>query len=69
MPDFSWRLKTYDLCRRPKPKKKKKFGLRRPQTSLVLSRQEMSGIWAKEAKNKLQQFQHILFEGDSWIYN
>ena len=50
MPDISWRLKTYDLCRRPKPsaraKKKKKFGLRRPQTSLTLSRQEMSGIWA-----------------------
>ena len=53
MPDISWRLKTKDLCGRRGPrvraKKEKKFGLRHPQTSLVLSRQEMSGIWANVA--------------------
>ena len=50
MPDISWQLKTKDLCGRHGPsaraKKEKKFGLRRPQRSSVLSHQEMSGMWA-----------------------
>ena len=58
MPDISWRLKTNDIWGRLRPNFffffARALGLGRPQTSLVLSRQEMSGMWAYNAYRVLE---------------